>query len=78
MAKYHGTAYAVMQHDQGCTDELDWFPTYREAIALINEIERDQLMHPQWYRHLANPSYTVHKVTVAEESEDTFYGIVEI
>ena len=78
MARYHGTAYAVMQHDQGCKEEIDWFPSYREANALINEITQDQLLHPQWYRHLANPSYVIEKVTIVEESEDAFYGIVEI
>ena len=67
MAKYHGTAYAVRQHDQGCIEELDWFPTYREANAMVNEITQDQLFHPQWYRHLANPSYSIKKVAVEFE-----------
>ena len=55
------TAYVVYQHDQGTKEEIDWFPSYREATARINEITQDQLMHPQWYRHLANPSYVICK-----------------
>ena len=55
------TAYVVYECDQGCKEEVDWFPSYREANARINEITQDQLLHPQWYRHLADPVYVVRK-----------------
>ena len=55
------TAYVVYEHDQGQKEEIDWFPSYREANARINEITQDQLLHPQWYRHLADPVYVIRK-----------------
>lgn len=57
------TAYVIYEHDQGTKSEVDWFPSCREATARINEITQDQLRHPQWYRHLANPCYVIRKET---------------
>ena len=51
--------FIVEQHDQGRTDEVDTWPSKREALARIREIEADYAEHPHWYRHLANPCWMV-------------------
>ena len=51
--------FIVELTDQGRTDEVDSWNTKREALARIREIEADVAEHPQWYRHLAAPCWSV-------------------
>ena len=67
--------FIVEQHDQGRTDEVDSWNTKREALARIREIEADIAMHPQWYRHLAAPCWSVRE---AVDRSEEIYQIVEI
>ena len=66
------TFFYVIQHDQGCTDEVDSWSTKSEARARIREIEADIEANPQWYRHLANPCYSIEKRTIPVE--EPFYS----
>ena len=69
------TQYFVVQHDQGCSDEVDSWLTVKEAKARIREIEADIEAHPSWYRHLACPSWSIER---REVTLPDFLGIVEI
>ena len=53
--------YVVIEHDQGCSEECDSFTSKAAARHWIEDRLQDQEFHPQWYRHLANPSYTIEK-----------------
>ena len=59
MSKTLETFYVVYQHDQGRTDEMDSFTTRAAARHWIQDRNWDMSAHPQWYRHLANPSYSI-------------------
>ena len=64
--------FIVEQHDQGRTDEVDSWSTKQEALARIREIEADVAMHPDWYRHLADPCWTVREAI--DRSYEPCYG----
>ena len=64
--------FIVEQHDQGRTDEVDSWNTKREALARIREIKADVAEHPQWYRHLADPCWTVREAI--DRSYEPCYG----
>ena len=59
------TEFFVIQHDQGASEDVDSWSTKREAMMRIVEIETDMEIHPSWYRHLANPCWTIEKRLVA-------------
>ena len=62
--------FIVEQHDQGRTEEVDSWNTKREALARIREIQVDMGKHPDWYRHLAAPCWSVREAV--DESEDVY------
>ena len=51
--------FIVEEHDQGRTEEVDSWSSKREALARIKEIEVDMAQHPDWYRHLVDPCWSV-------------------
>ena len=53
--------YVVLEHDQGRTEECETFDSRAAARHYIEDRLADQEVHPQWYRHLANPSYEISK-----------------
>ena len=57
------TTYVVVQHDQGCREELEEFTTRAAARHWIEDTKEDQRVHPQWYRHLADPYYSIESIT---------------
>ena len=59
MSQTFETVYVVYEDDQGSREELECFDTKGEARRWIEGLQADQKAHPAFYRHLANPSYSV-------------------
>ena len=51
--------FIVFEHDQGSKIECETFDSKAAARHYIQDLLQDQEFHPQWYRHLANPSYSI-------------------
>ena len=59
MAKTLETFYVVIEHDQGRSEEVQSFDSRGAAKNWI-QVHREDMAHaPQWYRHLANPCYSI-------------------
>jgi len=68
MTKALKTFFVVIEHDQGRSEEVQTFDSRAAAKNWIQVHLEDMAHAPHWYRHLADPCYSIKaRQTLVEE-----------
>lgn len=64
------TIWHVYLHDQGCVDWCEAFSTRGEALDWIRRTQDDMARHAAFYRHLADPYFTIVQSAERDPAQD--------